>query len=366
MPRMFDILRGKMDFPKKNSPNEPAPEEKQREDINFPRQIGDDPAGSRDKKQLSGIRFSRKLIDSVKNKGIDNGQIAKEKYSNMLGAAKILLNKIERKNDIDSWMESIYDIVDTVTNQLILGNSLLENVTKNYETKDYLPHHTVNVCILSLAIGLQMNFNKSRLHILGMAAMLHDIGLLEVKNIINLPRKLSEAEFEEVKKHSLRGAEMVSELGERFKELEDIIAQHHERNDGSGYPSKIKGSDINIYAKIIGLVDTYEAMIHNRPYPGLRSPHRALREILASLNSLFEPEIIKALVEKISIYPLGSFVKLSNGETAKVISSNFTSPLRPVVVVVLDEYGRHLKKSRTEDLAKEDNIYIIEPVSTLK
>jgi len=238
-------------------------------------------------------------------------------------------------------------------------------LTKNYQIKDYLSCHIANVCILSLAIGLQMNFNKSRLHILGLAAILSDLLLLEVKGIIDLPRKLSEEEFKKVKKHSIRGVEIISELGERYRELKVIVAQHHERIDGSGYPLGLKGDEINIYAKIIGLADTYEAMIHNRPCPGLKLPHQALKEILASLSTFFDPDIIKALVQKISIYPVGSFVKLSNTEIAKVISSNFTSPLRPTVLVVLDKDGKHLKESKTLDLIRSDGIHVIEPVSSI-
>lgn len=349
MPRMFDILREKFDSPNGET----------NASIGFPRVIRN---LFRIQNKSEDIRqVSKKLIDAVKKKDIDNDEVAREKYELSLRTVEALLEKVN-KETFNLHPDEIYKTVDSLTNQLILGDGLLENVAQEYREDNYLSRHITNVCILSLAVGIQMKFNKSRLHILGMATLLCDIGIYSLRSIIAQPRELSDDEFRKVKEHSARGAEIVSRMGSPYNVIKEVIEGHHERINGKGYPSGLKGNAINDYAKIIGLVDTYEAMTHCRPHHQAKMPHQTIREIMGSLRLFFEPAIIKALVDKISIYPVGSFVKLNSGDTAKVISSNSDSPLRPLVLILLDSYGKRIPEFETLDLSKNNSIYIREPV----
>ena len=364
MPRMFDVLKGKGENPKpeKNKPGNNTSESKPDTTVPFPRQIRSTPNDKPKDNSNDTLKISKKMIDEVKKKGVDNPEIAKEKYAQALAFVEVLLEKVNKAESLDSYLEEIHKIVDVLTNQLILGDSLLEIVAKEYETTNYLPKHIVNVCILSLTVGLQMKLNKSKLHTLGIAAILKDVGMLTVREITKQPRALSREEHEEVKKHTSISAEFASKIGDAYNTIKEIIEQHHERMNGRGYPLGLKTNEINDYAKIIGLADTYEAMTHNRAFREAKMPHQVIREIIDSLKPLFEPEIIKALIDKISIYPIGSFVKLNNGYIAKVVSSNTDSPLRPMVLVLLDSYGNHVSEPKMLDLSKEDSFYIREPV----
>lgn len=365
MPRLFDILKGDHDDLGGREAKK-IPQGSVKEDISlrlkFPRQIYS--PGAIRKKSNDNSKSSKKLIKIVKKKSIDDVKKAGESYRHLFEAMEALLEKVKEEKYQQVGISQLYKIVDELTNQLILGNSLLENIAQEGSEEYYLPRHTTNVCILSLSIGLQMNFNKSKLHVLGMAAIFHDIGMLSFMHISKKSEKLSVDGYEEVRRHALKGAEIFS----RIKQppnilLSEIIEQHHERIDGGGYPCGVKGGSINAYAKIIGLADTYEAITHHRAYRQAKIAHQAIREITGPLKMFFEFEIIKAFLDKISIYPIGSFVKLNTQEVAKIISPNPNFPLQPVILILLDSDLKHTLKSRLLDLSNDNSIYIKEPIS---
>ncbi|NQT00078.1 MAG: hypothetical protein HQ595_03250, partial [Candidatus Omnitrophica bacterium] len=143
--------------------------------------------------------------------------------------------------------------------------------------------------------------------------------------------------------------------------IRTTIIQHHERANGLGYPEGLAQEEIADYAKMVGLADTYEAMTHQRPHRVPCPPHQALREIIGPLKLFFDIRVIKALVNRISVYPVGSLVQLNSGEIAKVISSSPASPLRPFVLVILDAYKRHVSAPRTIDLCENNSFFIKGP-----
>lgn len=372
MPRMFDILRGKSEEPEpENSKDKKHPENKEkkkesaREDshreINFPKQIHQ--ISKEQKSKPESLEVPEKIIEAVKKKNIDSVEIAKEKYDKAVEVAKVVLRKVDEKESIEFCADEIYYVVDEFTDQLLLGNQLLEYMIDQGKKEDYLPFHIVNVCILSLAIGTQMKLNKSRLHILGMAAFLYDLGLVGLRSILDQPRDLTEEEIQEVRKHVAKSAEIASKIHNRYHDVVEVIEQHHERVSGAGYPKGLKQGQLNEYARIIGLVDTYEAMTHWRPYRPTKIPHEAIKEIVGLFKIHFDPQVIKALIDKISIYPVGSFVRLSNGDVAKVINAHSDSPLRPLVLVMFDARQNPYPEPKSLDLSKNTSIYIKDPVS---
>lgn len=366
MPRMYDVLRNKGENPKsksKDTSKTPALT------VHFPRQICN--ISNDQNKPQERAEVSKKLINVVRKKGLDSTEIAEEKYNQALALVKVLLQKIaEAKGKtgagLDLYINQMRRAVDVLINQLILGDSLLEKAAQRYREDYYLVEHLVNVCILSLAVGMQLEFNKSKLHTLGITALIYDMGMLSLKATVQQPRKLSADEFNAVKKHITEGARILLRFFAKTKAvyydmIKGAIEQHHERINSRGYPLGLKEDLINDYAKILGLVDTYEAMTHGRSFRKANIPHQVVREILGPLQALFEPKIIKALLNKISIYPVGSFVILNNGDIAKVIATNSSSPLRPSVLVVMDAYGKRLPELKTLDLSKNVSIYIKEP-----
>jgi len=138
-----------------------------------------------------------------------------------------------------------------------------------------------------------------------------------------------------------------------------IAKQEHERIKGTGYPEGLKDDQIHEYAKVVAIVDVYEALIHPRSYRDGTPPHEAIKELLKMNTSmLFEPKILKVFINRIGLYPVGCWVELNTGEIGKVIFSNEDSPLRPRVNIIFSHQKKKLPQPRLMDLAEHNNVYI--------
>lgn len=264
--------------------------------------------------------------------------------------------RVARNEIIDC--ESIKSCVAKLVQILIINNDLLPLLTSG-GAEDYLGRHAVNVCILSIKIGIGLGFDKSRLKELGISAFLHDIGMTKYLDLASQPRKLTTKEYEKIKNHPV----MSSELLKKAKGLPDIAIittlQQHERVDGSGYPYGLKGDYINTYAKIINLADTYEALTQTRTYRERYEPFGAMKEIL-STKSCFDYQITKTFINMVGIFPVGSLVRLNTGEIGTVAGINRGYPTRPVLHIMYNSQSRKLDKIRVIDLKKQPVSYITE------
>lgn len=156
----------------------------------------------------------------------------------------------------------------------------------------YTRGHSERVAELALALGKELGLSEKELQKLEYVALLHDVGKIGVpEGILNKPGILSESEYEEVKRHSVVGSEILKKI-KFLKPKADIILYHHERYDGTGYPAGLKGDAIPLEARILTIVDAYNAMTTNRPYRSARSPEEALEELLALSGVQFDPELV--------------------------------------------------------------------------
>ena len=230
--------------------------------------------------------------------------------------------------------------------------------------RDYLPCHSVNVAVLSLNIGLAIGWSESKLLELGVAALLHDVGMAQLpRNVVSKEGKLTMRELALVRQHPEKGAEFLARTEGISEGAARAVAEEHERVDGKGYPKGLEGGSIHEYARIVAVVDTYEALTHRRIYRKPYVPYEALRMLVEAGRSMLDPEIVKVLVEELSLYPLGSLVKLNTDEMARVVHANKGSIMRPVVEVVRDASGEPLPKPRRMDLLKHPMVHISEVVA---
>ena len=259
------------------------------------------------------------------------------------------------------FIEGINAEVKKIINFLNTDNrELLKLCFADYpELKDYLYFHAVNVCIIAVYIGSGFDYERQDLIELGTAALLHDIGIIRHLDIININGPLGKKEYELIKEHPQAGIEILNKVSKETlsQKILDAVCQEHERIDGSGYPCGLKGAGISEYAQIIGLVDVYEAMLHQRPYRRKYSPFETITVILGDKNA-FRHSIIKVLIDKIGIFPVGTPVHLSTKEVAVVIKDNPGFPLRPVVNIFLDANGKRLSETKEVDLVGNAVIYI--------
>ncbi len=204
-----------------------------------------------------------------------------------------------------------------------------------------------------------LGLSKDQVLELSAAALLEDIGMMVVpQTILNLNRPLSQSEKSLVSRHVFNSLGLQADLGALPESVRLAIYQHHERNNGSGYPKKTPEKDICLYAKILAVADSYSALTSKRPHREGFEPYKAMEKIikLASKNVLSK-ECVKAFLDAVALFPVGSFVKLSNNRIGQVIATgeNYT---RPVIRVLFDEKKQRLAKDYTVDLGKDEELAI--------
>ena len=306
--------------------------------------------------EISEVRISPVIMNEAK---VASDKESLDLYTGTVSLTREILQVYQNCEYIDT--DRIKTQAERIVDQLSLNNEKLLPlaVTEDWKDTDYLSYHSVNVCILSIEVGLGLDYTKPKLIELGNSALLHDIGMVKYLHLCKQSDKLTASEYRGLKDHPTKGVEILKKIKNLDRIALDVVHQHHERSDGSGYPRGIKGESINEYARIVGLVDVYEAMIHHRPYRDKFLPLQAMQEILNKKNALGQ-RLIKVLIEKIGIYPIGSLVELNTKETAEVIKLNHSVYLRPVaqVKIIRDADGKKPKQAKILDLTAHSSIYI--------
>ncbi len=216
---------------------------------------------------------------------------------------------------------------------------------------DFTYAHSVNVAVLSCAIGISMKLSAKDLMDLVNAAILHDFGKLKVpESIMNKTERLTGAEYEEVKRHVAYTGEIIDDRDDVNEEVKAAVRAHHENEDGSGYPNGLMADEIPFIAKILHVADVYDALVSNRPYKKGYSPWEAVEYLMGGGGIIFDKIIVDEFIKIIPLYPLGTEVKLSNGEAAMVVANGGEHNLRPVV--------RVLSTGESIDLARRNNMNI--------
>lgn len=277
--------------------------------------------------------------------------------------AKLLFNKITESNTFSKVLKTIrikkgiYSIID----ELLSNRSVLANLSTIKLGDNYTFEHSVNVCALSLMIGANLDYDTHQLRDLGMGALLHDIGKLRIpEEILQKPSQLTVEEFEEIKKHTLYGYEILNNNKNISSVSAGIALGHHERIDGSGYPYQLRGGYIHRYARIVAVADVFDALTSDRVYRKKLRTHEVFEYITSLGPHHFDTEIVKCFVKYVTIYPVGMGVVLNTGERGIVTKVSSNVPTRPVVKVVFDSMGRKLDKSYNVNLENKLNVFIAE------
>lgn len=245
--------------------------------------------------------------------------------------------------------------------EALSSNSALLMLALSFSEAPFYPLlNAVNSAILAIKIGTGLGYPKEERIKLGLAALLHDVGSWKIpRDLILKGGRLSEEEREKIRKHPIYSRDLLRLLPPEYAWLPETAYQEHEREHGEGYPSGIKGEGIGEFARIIGLVDAYEAITHQRPYRPARTPAEALKELIDFRKRDGYPwNLLKTLVREISVFPPGSWVVLNSGETARVVETNPLSPLRPTVEIRFDSAKRRVILPKIVELEKDPLLHI--------
>lgn len=287
---------------------------------------------------------------------------AEHLYQKAMDLARTILERLAKKEKIE--IGEIDNIVRIIVDQLVLDNKKFIALVSTNSSDNYLYAHFINVAILSIEVGLGLKYNKSQLNELGLDAFLHDVGMSKVLDLALAPRVLNEEELNKIKEHPMVCRNMAEEIRGIKEATLKVIEQEHERFNGKGYPNRLSDGEIAEFSQIIGMVDVYEALSHERPFRKAYPPQDAIKEILTySGIGGFEIKIARIFISRLGIYPIGSWVKLSTGEIGRVMRSNVDFPLRPVVNILFNMQGGKNETIRMVDLSKQYTVFIMRPLN---
>ncbi|MGC9365177.1 MAG: HD-GYP domain-containing protein [Fidelibacterota bacterium] len=228
-----------------------------------------------------------------------------------------------------------------------------------FDTADITRSHVINTAIFATVVARGNGYTGDDLIRVCAAALLHDIGVarLDVDIMRKMVAELGPEEINTVKNHSWFGYEIIVGSDKRLEELAQAVFQHHEKGDGSGYPKRLSEKEILPTAQILSLIDIYESLIHPRNHRDALIPPEGIQELIKQEGKRFSRPLMKALIETISIYPVGCYVRLNSGEVAKVVRTDRHFPNRPQVKILFDAKGQGVRH-QIIDLAQNNLLTI--------
>ena len=219
----------------------------------------------------------------------------------------------------------------------------------------YIYSHAVNCSALAAALGRHMGFPENILVSLATAGFLLDVGKAELpEDILNHPDQLDKEVFWSVKKHVEGSLRITEEAGIHDHDVLEMIATHHERFDGSGYPGGLARTRIPLFGRMAAVIDSFDAMTSHRPYQKAMSRHEALNHLYRGHDALYQRDIVEQLLQCLGIYPTGTLVELSSGEVGIVMAQNQARRLRPRLMLLLDHEKQRYARYPEVDLMETE------------
>jgi putative nucleotidyltransferase with HDIG domain len=231
-------------------------------------------------------------------------------------------------------LDEVGSLVDDINQSITRNPEAFLSISRLKNKDNYTYLHSVAVCALMIALGKQMGLDQALVKDLGMAGLLHDVGKMMIPDdILNKPGRLTDEEFTIVKNHPMRGWEILQGSSGVCEMALDVCLHHHERVDGAGYPDKLSGEALSLYARMGAVCDVYDAITSNRSYKNGWEPAEAIRKMAEWQEGHFDSTVFHAFVKTIGIYPSGTLVKLKSTRLAVVIEQSEKNLLAPLVKV---------------------------------
>ena len=244
-------------------------------------------------------------------------------------------------------------LVEEISASALRNPNALISLARLQNSDEYTYMHSVAVCALMIALARQLGLAEEQVREAGMAGLLHDIGKMMIPDdILNKPGKLTDSEFDTVRSHPLAGGKILMDSQQVSAMVLDVCLHHHEKVDGSGYPHRLKGDQISLFAKMGAVCDVYDAITADRPYKNGWDPAESIRKMAEWCKGHFDDAVFKAFVKSVGIYPTGSLVRLESGRLGVVMDQHETSLLTPRVKVFFSAKSKAPIPQQIIDLAK--------------
>jgi HD-GYP domain-containing protein (c-di-GMP phosphodiesterase class II) len=299
----------------------------------------------------------------------DIKRFVKKTYFNAVSFSKGVINKIKSGEKIS--LRKAKRVVESMVDMILGEEELLLGMTAIKDYDQYTYHHSVNVSILSIALGQRLGLNRKALTELGLVALFHDIGKIEVPaEILNKTTNFTEEEWRVIKRHPFWGVHAILKLKgiDVTSTRTAIVAfEHHLNYNLTGYPSVSRRFEINFYSKIVSLADQYDAITSSRVYSRVpMPPDKALSVMAEKAGSELDPLLFKFFINMIGVFPTGTLVLLDTRELGLVHGSNSTFYDRPRVMIIVDSRGNRVNGNLV-DLTEKDasGMYVRSIIKTL-
>ena len=241
-------------------------------------------------------------------------------------------------------------LVDEIAASVARQPVALLSVARLKTHDDYTYLHSVAVCALMVALARQLGLDEKQARLAGIGGLMHDLGKAAMPlDVLNKPGKLTEAEFEIMRRHPAAGAAMLRAGGAEH-EVQGIALHHHEKIDGTGYPDRLAGDDIPLLARMGAICDVYDAVTSARAYKQAWDPAGAMHQ-MAKWEGHFDKHLFSAFVKSVGIYPVGSLVRLASQRLAVVVEPGGESLLKPTVRAFFSVRSKEPIPLQTIDLA---------------
>jgi HD-GYP domain-containing protein (c-di-GMP phosphodiesterase class II) len=290
------------------------------------------------------------------------------------GAYRMYLDLIERLDQVFSSIATGISVetrsIDNITGRLLQAireqrDSIIGYILGGEVSGHEMAKSSVNTAILSALIAVELKLPNHKVMQVVTGALLHDVGMLRLpKEIVDKKGGLSAAELQRIQAHPLYAYKIVNKELLYPEDVGVVVLQHHERWDGEGYPRRISGSAIDMGARIVSVADAFEAMVSQKPYRNSMMGYQAMKNLLSDNSRRFDPDVLKAFIQTMGIYPIGSIILLNNGALARVVEVHGSAPLRPKIRVLIDEFGKVFKQDEGDliDLLTEKSLFIARAV----
>jgi len=267
----------------------------------------------------------------------DMGQIKRsaEVYDHVKNITANLLENVRVGRSIQT--EDAEQMVESMVNSLVEDQNALLCLTKLKSQDEYTVTHSISVSIISMAFGRGLGLGQNELRLLGLGSLMHDIGKMKVPlEILNKPGKLTDSEFEIIKKHVLFSEEVLRETEDFPSTAIPMVREHHEKFNGKGYLSGLEGDRISLFGKMVAIVDVYDAITTDRVYREAMAPHTAMKRMYEWSKTDFDQKLVEKFIKILGIYPVGSLVEINHSDIGLIVSNNPDNTLKPCVLVLYD------------------------------
>jgi len=290
------------------------------------------------------------FVDLDSSKQIHEDTLYRKNYEDSQTILSEVLNDVRLGRCVDN--PKVRGVVQELIVNIVKDSQSMIGLIQSKDKNDTLARKSVNVCILALAFGKHIGIPKDKMYELGLGALLHDIGMVQIPSRILLKKQpLTPAERAIMEKHTEYGLAILAKTQEIPVNVLKIVHSHHERMDGKGYPQKLQDKEVGLLVRMVTIVSVYEALTRERFYTETLSPVAALKYLYTSGKAIFDAPLVEKFIQALGIYPSGCVVVLNSGEIGVVVNVNPHDRLRPTLRIVTNAQKQLLAQESVLELA---------------